>query len=63
MRLPQVSRRVVNVALRGGHRAVCVSAGTQRLLVALTTGRVLSVGGPCPIAAKFALEALPRLPG
>jgi hypothetical protein len=63
MRLPALSRRVVNVALRGGHHAVCVSADTQRLLVALTTGRVLSVGAPCPIAAKLALKALPRLPG
>ena|ERR1700754_3560079 len=43
------------------HRAVCNSAGAQTLYVALAGHRVLSVGGPCVTAMKFASTAVRRL--
>ena len=46
-----------------GHRAYCVRYGTLIMLVPLSGGRVLNVTAPCPIAARFAAKALPRLAG
>jgi hypothetical protein len=41
--------------------AYCGSYGQPMLLLPLTKGRVLSIGGPCGVARKFALKALPQL--
>jgi hypothetical protein len=53
-------RSVIQASV-AGHRAYCVKAGGLRMLVPLTGGKVLTVGAPCPIAARFATRALVRV--
>jgi hypothetical protein len=43
------------------HRAVCGAGSASTLLVALPRHRVLSIGGPCVTAMKFASTAVRRL--
>jgi Protein of unknown function (DUF3558) len=44
-----------------GRKAVCVDSGGLKLLVAVSSGSVLTVGAPCPIATQLAAKALRRL--
>ena len=53
-------RTVARVRLHG-HTAYCVQRGGLTMLVPLAGGRVLNIGAPCPIAARFAAKALSRL--
>jgi hypothetical protein len=43
--------------------AYCGSYGQPMLFLPLSKGRVLSIGGPCGVAKRFALKALPQLNG
>jgi hypothetical protein len=56
----QRAKNVTRVTLRG-HKAYCVKRGGLVMLVPLSTGHVLNVTAPCPIAAGFASKALARL--
>jgi hypothetical protein len=56
----RLGRNVIHTDV-SGRKAVCVSDGGVRLLVPLSTSSVLTVGGPCPIAAHVAETALRRL--
>ncbi len=57
-------RRRSSIRLKlGGRRAYCIKYGALSLLVPLSGGQVLDVTAPCPIAARFAAKALPRLIG
>jgi hypothetical protein len=47
--------------LSGRQQGYC-RIGSDVLLVPITGGRVLSIGAPCVIAARFAADALRRLP-
>jgi hypothetical protein len=65
MDFPKLRRQIqqpqkVPVSSRTGY---CGSYGQPMLFVPLTEGRVLSIGGPCAVARKFALKALPQLHG
>jgi hypothetical protein len=42
--------------------AYCGSYGQPMLYVPLAKGQVLSIAGPCAVAKKFAVKALPQLP-
>ena len=63
MDVPAATKRDRSViqASVAGHRAYCVKAGGLKMLIPLTGGKVLSVGAPCPIAARFATRALVRV--
>ncbi len=52
-------RKQLNVA---GHAAYCGQYGQPTTLVAVGRGRVLSITAPCVVGARFAAEALPRVP-
>lgn len=43
------------------HTAVCGKLGQSMLYLALEQGRVLSIGAPCDMAARFARAAVPQL--
>jgi hypothetical protein len=47
----------------GRHQVFCGVAGHPITFVALTGSQVMTVTGPCPLAAKVAQKALARLPG
>lgn len=53
-------KRPVRVSGAAG-TAYCVTAGSPTLYVPVAGGRVLTVGGPCSVARRFALRAVPRL--
>jgi hypothetical protein len=53
-------RDLIRVTLRG-HKAYCQKYGSLMTVVPLRGGKVLSITGPCPIAARFASKALTRL--
>jgi Protein of unknown function (DUF3558) len=42
--------------------AYCGSYGQPMLYIPLAKGQVLSIAGPCAVAKKFAVKALPQLP-
>lgn len=58
--MTRLGRHVVRTAV-SGRKAVCLDYGGAKLLVPLSTGAVLSVGAPCPIAQHLAATALRRL--
>jgi hypothetical protein len=43
------------------HTAVCGKLGQSMLYLPLEQGRVLSIGAPCEMAARFARAAVPQL--
>lgn len=45
-----------------GHAGWCLRYESTSVVVPLTGGRVLHVTGPCDVAARFAGQALPRVP-
>lgn len=57
----KAARNVIHTDV-SGRRAVCMDYGGVKLLVPLTTGSVLVVGAPCPVAQHLAATALRRLP-
>jgi hypothetical protein len=61
--LPAVTRLTRNVVRAdvAGRKAVCVNYGGLKLMVPLTSGSVLTVGAPCPMATQLAATALRRL--
>lgn len=56
------SRSLARVRVHG-HAGRCVKYGSVMMYVPLAGGRVLNVTAACPIAARFAAKALPRLLG
>jgi hypothetical protein len=59
---PPAGKKAAQVRVKfGRHTGYCVKQGTLTMIVPLTGGRVLSIGGPCPVAAAFAEKALTRL--
>jgi hypothetical protein len=53
-----VQRRQVEVS---GEAAYCGNYGQPMLYLPLAEGRVLSIAGPCDVARRFAVKALPQL--
>lgn len=58
----RTSRASIRLRL-AGRAAYCVNQGQLAMFVPLSGGRVLRVAAACPIAARFATAALPRLRG
>jgi hypothetical protein len=59
---PPAGKKAAQVRVKfGRHTGYCVKQGTLTMIVPLSGGRVLSIGGPCPVAAAFAEKALARL--
>jgi hypothetical protein len=56
----RLGRNVVHTDV-GGRKAVCMNYGGLKLLVPVSTGSVLTVGAPCPLAQHLAATALRRL--
>jgi hypothetical protein len=56
----RLGRHVVHTDV-AGRKAVCLDYGGLKLLVPVSTGSVLMVGAPCPIAQHLAATALRRL--
>jgi hypothetical protein len=46
----------------GGHAAYCGDYGQPTTFVPMGRGRVLSITAPCSVGARFAGEAVPRVP-